>query len=405
MEQEIKRIKSQKQRDEPHIYWNDDTWEFPDVREPEIKLHPLGFYNKQFHELNHILDDSSLWGGDKKIKTSKQNIILNAFSELQDKASLLESPHAFGNKFSDFIEKNGYKMFINLNKLLGYHVAKTKGEDQSEFLKNHKLVLSSYKTDLLEHEGTFRVNVGVATSSRKHLRNVKLWKEYVWTVAKMPTLTKDVQGLINLPGAEWYGLLFDAKLIQRVMDKKNNFAKEVKGMKYQIDIDNPPSLKKISPHDFTPSDMQSCCKVDKDTVLFVFMYLLFPEVGKYVDMKNRYNQPVEFNLEALSYALNADYRDDVLDLNRENVLKLFNDRYNEWGYRRMHNSEKYSNSFGGLFEFMKKEGYFMGPSSSILLSQVLKKKGLAKDAALDYTDKFSDEYQTLYLILKQNSDS
>jgi hypothetical protein len=449
MEQESKRIKSRTQKDELHIYWNDDTWEFPDVREPEIKLHPLGFYNKQFHELKHILKNQELWD-DKKIKSKKRKNILNAFSEIQDQASLLSEPYTFKKLFEDFIQAHGHKMFIILHKLLGYHVAQMKGEDQSEFLENHKLVLASFKARFLAFDGKFALSISVYEWHDFTLKNIKLWKEYVWTVAKMPTLTNDHSGLIYLPGAEWYNLLFDPKLIERVMDKKTKFVNTVKGLKYQVNIDNPPNIKIIAPPSFEPKAMDTCCRTDEDTLLFIFMYLLFPEVGKHQDKVNAVKEKIsEYNIEEydinegvslsstvidnLSRDLNMelyDMKDEIknillrrlnndgddigrlkvydfhlkelkdrlsnyhtnrnlFDLNRQDVLKtIFGDGRETYGeiYAMLYGKETY----GGLYNFMKRVGYFEGPSSAIWLSQVLKKKGVPKLASMKFTDDYTD---------------
>ena len=104
-------------------------------------------------------------------------------------------------------------------------------------------------------------------------RLAKFWKEYVWTSGQVPLLTQNVHGLIALPGAEYYNLLFDPILIQPMIDKKAAFEQTVKDLKYKIDIDNPPDLTQIAPNVNVSNrePFEYCCLPENVLLLDIFL--------------------------------------------------------------------------------------------------------------------------------------
>lgn len=407
-----------------------EQWNFPNVEIPKIRIHPISHYNNMFAELTNILQTPNLWNDNennnigvtnKPFDQNNINLILTLISRFLDAATNLSSKPIFQKMFNDVMNKyGGVSILLYLHKLLIYHIAILKNQDPVEFL-NHIGFGLSMRVNFPEiHTFNEFSNGKLKTSynithilDRDFARLRKLWTEYVWTLGKQPTLTQMTneesarQHLVKLPGKDYYNMLFDdlllAKLTQNRQVFNRNLTTTIRIAQKNINniVVNPPNILQLTPLQpvITHKIMKNYTIASPDNIINVFLYLLFPELGKYIEnqkkyraetpwltsfnnvtseiVKNRYNYRSRDIGETM---LKSSFCYDVLSLNRNNVITIM---------------KKLGMPFPDAFKNAMVSLGYLAPINPYLLRDVFE-KGLDGNQGKDIYKSFVPNYSNIH---------
>ena len=272
------------------------NWKHQELEQQPIMLNDVEYYNKMFDTLKIILANPTYMGRD--FEEDEITEILNYFVSCMNAASELRSPTFFVNIWNQIIHNEGGKalaVISSLHELLYKYVAITQLNDIEKLNDGRTTVpvaiaeISNVSEIKLQKIKAF-INITYPTFTPEVRYLTKLWKEFVWTNAKNPSIVDNQENLVNFwnpDEGEYYNMFFDPEIFKNIKEKNSEFNETVEQSQTIDELQNSVQEKKLQIFSFrygTPPYV--CCDTlnsDDIDVYDIFIHLLFPELGKEID--------------------------------------------------------------------------------------------------------------------------
>jgi hypothetical protein len=319
-------------------------------------------YRALFAELYNILEDEKNWEDNKTVHSDliydEKYAILEQFHHMIGLATELTDILSFRRQWNNFIWDNGKELFAIVNKLLVLYIEKKLN------LKMIYLDIPEVKI-VYEHINGNYAEMYARTIDFDEIKKqgdiilpitrklVKVWKEFVWTDLKIPSLTGDERGLVK-PPAEYYNMLFDPKSLQHVNSHNTQIVEQISvqvkilkdiiqngGENIQQFRNNIANITETSDYiTFSNIVMNDCCGVENilenypNLIVDLFMYYYFPDIGIAYDSKDINEKPFDIEnlkkfLNNLSWSIRNEFAKASLIIDEEPFIKYLSYNYDD----------------------------------------------------------------------------